>query len=93
MSTAYSFSTYGLDIGHLPAVHPAVLPLSLLTKMWGENKMENLLGQDKNREITHQLLSDLKHTHLQELTNIQRYLNIFSPFFFVYIDIYFMSNR
>lgn len=37
--------------------HPAALFSPSFSQDEGENKMEELMGEDKNREITHQLLS------------------------------------
>jgi len=53
-------------LGWLPDAHPATLSLSLLSSMVGENKVENLLVQDKGREITYQLPSRPKQDQLGE---------------------------
>lgn len=40
-------------LAHLSDAYPATLLLPLLKKMRGENEMENLMGPDKDREITY----------------------------------------
>lgn len=44
---------------NLPVWPVPTLPcsVSLLNRTWGVNQMEELMGQDKNREVTHQLPS------------------------------------
>lgn len=44
---------------NLPVCQVPTLPcsVSLLNRTWGVNQVEELIGQDKNREITHQLPS------------------------------------
>ena len=49
-----------------PDAYPATLSLSLLSSTGGENKMEKFTGQDKDREITYQLLSQTKQAGLGE---------------------------
>lgn len=41
----------------LPDAHPAAFSLPLLNTTRGENKMEKLVEQDKDRKITYRLLS------------------------------------
>jgi len=43
-----------VDLGQLPDPHPAALSLS---RTGGENTMRKVMGGDKGRETTHQLLS------------------------------------
>lgn len=45
-----------------------LLSFPLLSKTEGEKKMEMFMGQDKNREITHQL-SQAKQTRPEEICN------------------------
>ena len=54
-----------VDLGWLPDAHPAALS-HLLNRAGGENKTENLVGQDKDRDITYRLLSRAKQTRLEE---------------------------
>jgi len=54
------------DLGLQSNNHPAALPLSLLNRTGVENRMKTLLGQDKDREVTYQLLSQAKQTQLAE---------------------------
>jgi len=47
----------------LPSTHQGVLSLLLLlNRTGGGNKIEKLVGWDKDREIPYQLLSGAKHT-------------------------------
>ena len=50
-------TVWWLNLGQLPDTYPAVLSLPLLHRIGGENKMEKLIGQDKDRAITYQLPS------------------------------------
>jgi len=47
-----------VDHGWLPDPHLTVLSLSLLNRAGGENKIEQLTGQDKDWETACQLLSE-----------------------------------
>jgi len=44
-----------VNLGQLPDTYPAMLSSLLLNRIRGENKMEKLIGQDKDRELTYQL--------------------------------------
>lgn len=55
-----------VDLGCLPDFHPIVLSLGLFNRSGEEKKMKNLVGQDKEREITYQFLSRAKQTQLEE---------------------------
>jgi len=46
-----------IDLGWRPEAHPATPSLLLNDRTERENKMKELLGQDKDEEITYQLLS------------------------------------
>lgn len=48
--------------GQLPDPHPDAPSLPLLNRTGGQNKMETLMGQDKDRQITEQFLSQVKQT-------------------------------
>jgi len=50
----------GFNFGCLPNSYLATLSLPLLRRTERENKMENLVNQHKDREITHQLSSQEK---------------------------------
>jgi len=53
-----------VDLGWLPDAHPAALSLPLLNRTGEENKMEKLVGQDKDRKTAYQLSSQTKRTQL-----------------------------
>ena len=55
-----------VDLGQLPDAHPAALSLPLLNRIGEENRMEKLVGRDKDREIAYQLPSRAKQTQLGE---------------------------
>lgn len=48
---------YWVDLGWLPDSHTAALSVPLLNRTEGEDETKYLEGQDKDRGITHQLLS------------------------------------
>lgn len=52
-----------------------LLSFPLLIKTEGEKKMEMFMGQDKNREITHQLSSQAKQTRPEEINLILLQIN------------------
>lgn len=54
------------DLGLQTDAHPAVLPLSLLKRTEVENRVKMLMDQDKDKEITHQFLSQAKQIQLAE---------------------------
>lgn len=45
-----------VDLDWLPDVHPATLSLSFLNTIRKDNNMEKLVGQDKDKKVTYQLL-------------------------------------
>lgn len=57
-------TAWWLNPGQLPDTYPAVLSRPLLNRTRGENKMEKLIGQAKDREITYQSLSRAKNSQL-----------------------------
>ena len=61
---------YWVDVGWLPGAHQAALSLPLFNKTGRENTMKKLVGQDKDKEITPQLLSQAKQTRLREINII-----------------------
>lgn len=52
-----------VDLDQLPASHQ-LLPSLPSTGWGGENKMKKLMGQEKDKETTHPLLSQAKQTSL-----------------------------
>ena len=64
-----------VNIGWLPGVHQAALSFRLLSRTGGENETKKLVGQDKDREITHQLPAQAKQTELGEIILIYYQLN------------------
>ena len=61
-----SLSLWWVDHGRLADPHPATPSLPLLNRTGGENKMEKLVHQDKDRQIADQLLSQAKQTWLRQ---------------------------
>jgi len=55
-----------LEPGWPLGAQPAVLSLSLLSRMQGENKMKMPSGPGKDRETTHQLPSQVKQNQCGE---------------------------
>lgn len=55
-----------VNFGWLSGAHQTGLSFLLLSKTGGESKMKKLMGQDKNREMAHHLLSQENETHLGE---------------------------
>jgi len=53
---------YWADLGWLTDPCPAVLSLSLCNRAGGGNRMKNLMGSSKDREITYELSSWAKQT-------------------------------
>jgi len=51
-----------VDLGWSPDAHQTALSLLILNRTGEENMMEKLIKRDKDREITHQLLSWAKQT-------------------------------
>jgi len=56
-----------VDLGWLPNAHPAALALPLLSRTGGENKMQKLVRQDKDGEITQELPPWAKQTTWRRL--------------------------
>lgn len=51
-----------INLGWVPDTHPATFSLTLLNRAGEGNKMKKLMGQDKDGEITCQLLPQVKRT-------------------------------
>jgi len=50
LQTVYVCILWRVDLGQLPDTHPAALLFPLLNKAEGANKMDKLMGQDKDWE-------------------------------------------
>jgi len=63
--TADETLVWWVNLGWLPAAHQATVSF-LFNRTGGKNKIKKLIGWDKNREITYQLLSWAKQIRLVE---------------------------